>query len=402
MAAFNYVAVDSKGKSKKGVLEADSPRQVRQILRDKGLLPTDVEQAKEKSTSNGLTLFSPSLSVAQLSLITRQLSTLVMSGLPLEECLNAAAEQAESARIRSMLMAVRSKLLEGYTLADSLASFPRAFPKLYRSTVSAGEQSGNLGLVLDQLADYVEGQNETRAKIQSASIYPVILLTAAIGVLVFLLTTIIPKLTSALSSNGRELPGATVFVLAVSDFLTAWWWTLLIGIFVLIISFWAWNRAEARRFITHSVILKVPLIGKMSKGFNTSRYASTLAILTSSGVPLVDAMKIAEEVVDNLPIQKAMHEAARKVSEGGSLSVALKESGYMPPMMVHMVASGERSGEVDSMLARVADSQERSLKDLIGVLVSLFEPAMLVIMGAMVMLIVSAVIMPIMQASQVG
>lgn len=223
MAAFNYVAVDSKGKSKKGVLEADSPRQVRQILRDKGLLPTDVEQAKEKSASNGLTLFSPSLSVAQLSLITRQLSTLVMSGLPLEECLNAAAEQAESARIRSMLMAVRSKLLEGYTLADSLASFPRAFPKLYRSTVSAGEQSGNLGLVLDQLADYVEGQNETRTKIQSASIYPVILLTAAIGVLVFLLTTIIPKLTSALSSNGRELPGATVFVLAVSDFLTPWW-----------------------------------------------------------------------------------------------------------------------------------------------------------------------------------
>ncbi|WP_119394607.1 type II secretion system inner membrane protein GspF [Salinibius halmophilus] len=402
MAAFNYVAVDSKGKAKKGVLEADSPRQVRQMLREKGLLPTDVEQAKEKSSSSGLSLFTPTLKVAQLSLITRQLSTLVMSGLPLEECLNAAAEQAESARIRSMLMAVRSKLLEGYTLADSLANFPRAFPKLYRSTVSAGEQSGNLGLVLDQLADYVESQNETRSKIQNASIYPAILLTAAIGVLVFLLTTIIPKLTTSLSSSGRELPAATQFVLAVSGFLTNWWWALLIGIFAAVVSFWLWNRAESRRFKTHRLLLKLPLIGKMAKGFNTSRYASTLAILTSSGVPLVDAMRIAEEVIENLPIQKAMHEAARKVSEGGSLSIALKESGYMPPMMVHMVASGERSGEVDAMLARVADSQERSLKDLIGVLVSLFEPAMMVIMGGMVMLIVSAVIMPIMQASQVG
>lgn len=402
MAAFNYIAVDNKGKTKKGVLEADSPRQVRQLLREKGLLPTDVEQAKEKPSGSGLSLFSPSLSVAQLSLITRQLSTLVMSGLPLEECLNAAAEQAESARIRSMLMAVRSKLLEGYTLADSLANFPRAFPKLYRSTVSAGEQSGNLGLVLDRLADYVDGQNETRNKIQNASIYPAILLTAAIGVLVFLLTTIIPKLTTSLTSNGRELPGATQFVLALSGFLTAWWWALLIGLFAAIVTFWLWNKTDNRRYKTHRLLLKLPLIGKMAKGFNTSRYASTLAILTSSGVPLVDAMRIAEEVVENLPIQKAMREAAKKVSEGGSLSVALKESGYIPPMMVHMVASGERSGEVDNMLARVADSQERSLKDLIGVLVSLFEPAMLVIMGGMVMLIVSAVIMPIMQASQVG
>lgn len=403
MAAFNYIAVDPKGKTKKGVLEADSPRQVRQLLRDKGLLPTDINQAKEKASRDGEpSLFSPGLSVAQLSMITRQLSTLVLSGLPLEECLSAAAEQAESARIRSMLMAVRSKLLEGYSLADSLLVYPRAFPKLYRSTVAAGEQSGNLGLVLEQLADYVESQNETRAKIKNASIYPAILLTAAIGVLVFLLTTIIPKLTTSLASSGRELPTATKMVLAVSDFLIQWWPALIIGLVMLIIGFIVWNQHPRRRQMTHQFMLKLPLVGKMSKGLNTSRYASTLSILTSSGVPLVDAMRIAEEVLENIPIQLAMHDAARKVSEGGSLSDALRESGYMPPMMIHMVASGERSGDVDKMLSRVADSQSRSLKDLIGVLVSLFEPIMLIIMGAMVMLIVSAVIMPIMQASQIG
>lgn len=397
MAAFEYVAVDDNGKKKKGVQEADSARQVRSNLRDLGLFPVEVKQAKEKSAKNATLPWQqgPAISVADLALLTRQFSTLVASGLPLEECISAVAEQSEKPKIRAMMLAVRSKLLEGHTLAKSLSEYPRAFPNLYRSTVSAGEHSGNLALVLDKLADYMEDQDQTRKKLKSASVYPIVMIGVAVSVIAFLMVSVVPQITSTFASSGAELPGPTVAMISISDFLVEYWTFLIAGLVAMIIGFKVWNHNEKRRLKTHWLYLKLPLIAKMSRGFNTARYANTLAILTGAGVPLVDAMAIANKVVSNLVIQQSVIEASVKVSEGGSLSLALKESGFFKPMMIHMIASGESSGKLDEMLERTAKSEENQLKDAIATLLTLFEPMVLLLMGGAVMIIVMAIVLPI-------
>lgn len=399
MAAFNYQAMNPQGKTVKGVMEADSAKQVRQQLRDQSLFPVSVEQAKEQTQGTGLNLqwLSPGLSVADLALITRQMSTLVGSGLPLEECLKAVAEQSETKGVRSILMAVRSKLLEGYGLAESMASYKRAFPSLYRATVAAGEKSGNLDAVLDRLADYVESQQETRAKITQAAVYPVILLIIAFSVVILLLVKVMPGLIDSLVASGKELPAPTLFLLSLSNGLQAWWWAILLAIASLILALRAWNKAESRLAKTHGLLLKLPLVGRIMKGFNVGRFTSTLAILTRSGVPLVEAMAIAAQVVSVLPMRYALDRACKQVREGGSLSLSLKESRFFPPMMVHMVASGEKSGELDQMLERSAQAQERTVKDLVSTIVTLFEPLILVVLGGVVLMIVLSVVLPMSQ-----
>ncbi len=401
MAAFNYQAVNAKGKKLKGVLESDSAKQARQQLRDQGLLPIEVDQASEQSQSSasGFSFLSPSMSVADLSLITRQLATLVASGLPLEECLRALADQSEKKRIRSIIMAVRSKVLEGYGLAESLGSFKRAFPPLYRATVSAGEKSGNLDAVLERLADYVESQQETRSRITQAATYPAILLLVAIGVVVLLLVQVMPGLIDSMMASGQELPAPTLFLLGLSEGLQAWWWLILLCIAFLVLALRQWNQAEPRRAKTHALLLRLPLVGKILRGFNVGRYTSTLAILTRSGVPLVDAMQIAAQVVSVLPMSYALERAMKQVKEGGSLSLSLKESRFFPPMMVHMIASGEKSGELDQMLERSAAAQERTVKDLVTTIVTLFEPLILLILGSVVLFIVLSVVLPMTQNS---
>lgn len=401
MAAFNYQALASNGKKVKGILEADSAKQVRQQLRDQGLLPVEVEQASEQSSGSGLSfqLFSPSMSVADLSLLTRQLATLVGSGLPLEECLRAVADQSETKRVRSIMMAVRSRVLEGYGLAESMGSYKRAFPTLYRATVSAGEKSGNLDAVLERLADYVENQQETRARITQAATYPAILLLVAISVVILLLVKVMPGLIDSLVASGQELPGPTLFLLNVSQGLQQWWWLMLLALALMILGLYQFNKADTRRVKTHSVLLALPLIGKIMRGFNIGRYTSTLAILTRSGVPLVDAMQIATQVVAVLPMRYALEKAMKQVKEGGSLSQATKDTRFFPPMMVHMIASGEKSGELDQMLERSAQAQERTVKDLVTTIVTLFEPLILLILGSVVLFIVLSVVLPMTQNS---
>ena len=397
MAAFDYIAIDEKGKRRKGVLEGDSARQIRQMLREKGWFPAEVELVKEKSSSVSLGRRGPSISTADLSLLTRQLATLVGSGMPLEECLKAVAEQSESTKIRSMMMAVRGKVLEGHTLAQAFGEYPRAFPHLYRATVDAGEQSGHLEAVMDKLADYVEGQDATRKSIQMAAVYPTILVVIAFSIVVYLLNTVVPKILDVFISSNQELPKPTQILLAVSDFVRAYWLGIVILVILLIFFNIWWGRNLGRRKVKDRFKLKLPLIGKMIKGFSTARFASTLATLGSSGVPLVDAMRIASQVISNLEIQEKVITATQKVSEGESLNKSLAATGYFPPMMIHMIASGEASGDLERMLERTANTQERTLKELISTMLTLLEPLMLVVMGMIVMLIVMAVVLPIAQ-----
>ncbi|WP_196157897.1 type II secretion system inner membrane protein GspF [Reinekea sp. G2M2-21] len=404
MAAYDFVAYDERGKKKKGILEADSARQIRQQLRDKGWFVESVDvsqKQRSKNTSSG-GFFSPSLSVADLALVTRQLATLVGSGMPLEECLKAAADQSEKSKVRSLILSVRSKVLEGFSLAAALKEFPRAFPVLYQATVNAGEHSGHLDQVMNRLADYMEDQQQIRKKVQIASIYPTILILVAVGIIVFLLKSVVPQIVTAITSNGTELPGPTKVLLASSEWVQNYWAHSLIVVILLFIAGHLFNRAKERRIRTHRLLLRLPLIGRISRGFNTARYVGTVAMLTGSGVPLVEAMKIAGQVVSNLEIQGRVARAAVSVSEGGSLHKALTEAGYFRPMMLHMIGSGELSGELDAMLQKTADAEDRQVQDLISTLLGLLEPLMLIVMGGIVLVIVLAIVLPIMQMNSMA
>ncbi len=399
MPAFDYKALDPRGKQKHGVLEADSARAVRQQLREQGLAPLAVEPAVEKRSKASPMGGRGSLNAADLALVTRQLATLIQAGIPIEQALSAAAQQSDRPRIKGMMIAIRAKVMEGYTLADSLGEFPRAFPRLYRSTVAAGEHAGHLDLVLNRLADYTEARQEARQKIQLAAIYPIILSVVALAIVVFLLTYVVPDIIEVFLKQGQELPMLTRVMLAMSEFLADFGVYLLVAIVAAVLLFRLALRKPANRLRFHRALLNMPLFSGMVRGVSTARYASTLSILTTSGVPLVDAMRIAGEVLSNDYLRQELRGAAQRVSEGGSLHRALDQTGYFPPMMLHMIASGEASGELDSMLERTARMQENTLQAKIAAIVGLFEPMMLLVMGVVVLIIVLAIMLPILNMS---
>lgn len=402
MAAFEYIALDARGRQQKGVLEADSARQVRQWLRERQLAPLEVKatRTREQAVGGQRFGFARGLSARDLALVTRQLATLVQAALPIEEALRAAAAQSTSSRIQSMLLAVRAKVLEGHSLAGSLREFPAAFPELYRATVSAGEHAGHLGPVLEQLADYTEQRQQSRQKIQLALLYPVILMCASLGIVGFLLGFVVPDVVRVFIDSGQTLPLLTRGLIALSDLVKHWGWLAILLLVAGITAIRLALRQEAARHRWHGILLRVPLVGRLVRATDTARFASTLAILTRSGVPLVEALGIAAEVIANRVIRAEVVLAAQKVREGGSLTRALEQTGQFPPMMLHMVASGERSGELDQMLARTARNQESDLAAQIALLVGLFEPFMLVFMGAVVLVIVLAILLPILSLNQ--
>lgn len=406
MAAFEFQALDAKGKQQKGVLEGDSARQIRQKLRDKGWMPLSVEATRSAANNASGSAWSrwtqrgPSLSVADLALLTRQLATLIAAGLPIDESLKALADQTTKQSVQAMILAIRAKVLEGYTLAQALGDYPRAFPQLFRATVAAGEHAGQLDGVLNRLADYTETQHSSNQKIKLAAIYPLVLMIVAFAVVVALLVWVVPDIVDVFVKNGQELPWLTAAVLSASDFIQSYWIHTLVTVTGLLLAFWRAMRRPAFRYKYHAFLLKAPGIGRFIKDANTARFGSTVAILTSSGVPLVEAMRIASQVVANKPIQASLTEATVAVSEGGSLHQALRETGYFSPIMLHMIASGENSGELDSMLARTARQQEEALENTVSALVKIFEPVMLLVMGGVVGVIVAAIMLPIVQLQQ--
>ena len=399
MAAFAFEAVNPQGKTKKGVLEGDNARQIRQQLREQGLIPVAVKQVKEQQTNKNnsfqFTLFKPSISAGELALLTRQLATLVEAALPIEEALLAVAEQSEKPRQKNMMMAVRSKVVEGFGLAEALGDFPSIFDTLFIAMVAAGEKSGHLDVVLNRLADYTENREKTRSQVIQAMIYPGLMMFFAVAITVLLLTVVVPKIVTQFEHMGQGLPPITQIVMDISTFLQASWMWVVIALVGAIIGAQRTLRIPAMQLKFHRWILSVPLIGKVNRGLNTARFARTLSILTASAVPLLEAMKIASDVLLNKHIKAQVAESAIMVKEGASLRAALDKTKMFPPMMMHMIASGERSGELQGMLARAADNQDREFESLVGVSLKVFEPLLIVSMAGIVLFIVLAILQPI-------
>jgi general secretion pathway protein F len=404
MGAFEYVAVDAAGRERKGVLEGDTPRHVRQLLREQSLLPVAVKEIEEEKPSGQkrpLTFrLQRGLSAADLALVTRQLATLVKSALPLEEALLAVSQQTEKPRVRSIMLGVRSKVMEGHTLADGMADFPSSFPELYRATIAASEQSGHLDAVLERLADYTESRQEMRSRTLSAMLYPILLFVVCLAIVAFLLVSVVPKVVEVFRSSEAELPMLTQVLIAGSDFMRSYGIYLLIGIGLAGFLFHRWLKIESNRRRWDRFLLRVPLIGKVVRSGNTARFARTLSTLTASTVPVLDALRIAGEVVTNLPMKSAVDDAAVRVREGAAIGRSLAASRVFPPMMIHLISSGESSGELDVMLERAAQHQERELDAILQAVVGLLGPLMILLMGGLVLLIVLAMLLPIFELNQ--
>jgi general secretion pathway protein F len=398
MTAYRYRALNTDGKLVRGVMEGDSERQVRAQLRGQNMRPVEIGEANralQERANWRLSWPGTRVSAGDLALMTRQLATLVQSNLPLDEALQAAAEQSRSSRIKGLLLQVRSRVAEGHTLAYAMGEFPQVFDEMYRAMVNAGEHAGYLGPVLQQLADYTEQRQYTRQNLRMAMIYPFILVGVAIAVVVALMVFVVPELVGIFAHTARDLPLLTRGLIAASDFFRDYGLWLLVALVALVVVLRQALRNPRRRQRWHRLLLRLPGISRVVTAVDTARFASTLSILMASGVPLLDSLRIAGEVLTNLVLRGESEQVAERVQEGSSLHRALQQSGYFPPMMVHMVASGEASGELETMLERSANNQERELEMTLGTLMALFEPLMVVFMGGMVLTIVLAILLPI-------
>lgn len=394
MPAYQFTAIDASGKQQKGVLEGDSARQIRQQLRDKALVPVMVHPVEQKDKQHAQGWWQKKITAYDLALFTRQLSVLVAAAIPLEEALRAVGKQNEKAHVRNLLMSVRSKVMEGHSLASALQQSGR-LPDLYIATIAAGERSGHLDLILDQLADYTENRFAMQKKVQGAMIYPIILMLMSFAIVMGLMTYVVPDIVKTFDQSKGALPWITVVLMKASEFIRVAWPFLLVFTVLGFALLGRFLNTTAGHYAFDRMTLKLPLLGKLSRGINAARFASTLSILTQSGVPLVDALKIGAAVSNNWVIRDAVNVAAERVTEGGNLASQLERCGYFPPMMVQMIKSGEASGELDRMLERAATMQDREVTTLISTLLALLEPLMLVVMASIVLVIVIAVMLPI-------
>ncbi|MBE8215121.1 MAG: type II secretion system inner membrane protein GspF [Endozoicomonadaceae bacterium] len=403
MAVFEYRALDLTGREKKGTEEADSARQVRHILREKKLTPISIDSIDHHQKTNKLgkksnsivSFFERKLGVVDLALITRQLATLIQASMPIEESLGAIAAQQEKSWIKNIILSLRSQVLEGFTLASSLDSLPQHFPQMYRATIAAGEHAGHLDKILIRLADFTEKSMQSRQKVKLALLYPVILFFVSIAIVSFLLGFVVPDVIKVFIDNGEELPVITEILIHMSEGFQRWWLMMLIGSIALFILISKLLKRPKLRLKWHAKILKMPVIGAFSCALNTSQFAGTLSILTKSGVSVVDALVISAKVVSNDKMREGIIEAGKNVLEGSSLYRSLKKFNYFPPLMLHMIASGESTGELDNMLERASYNQQMELENKMAMLIGLFEPLMLVVMGGMVLFVVLAILLPI-------
>jgi general secretion pathway protein F len=398
MSAFEYAALDKAGRTRKGVLEGDTARQIRQQLREQGLIPLAIEEivrpAKQRR-SRRITI-----SATELALLTRQLATLVRSGLTVEGALRAVAEQSEIARIKSLLLAVRSRVLEGHNLASGLREFPKVFSELYCATIDAGEQAGYLEVVLERLAEYTENRHSLQQKTLLALLYPGLLSTVAILVILGLLTYVVPQVVQVFNHVQQQLPLLTRSLIALSDWLRDWGSVALLLLIGIVALFRYSLRFEQPLIFFHSLLLQLPIISRLERGANVARFTRTLNILSKSGVPMLESLRITEHVISNRLLRQAVKSTTEKVREGTSLQEALKQTGLFPPMIIYLIASGETSGRLDEMLERAAIWQERELETLLSTLLSLFEPLLILVMGGMVLIIVLAILLPIFELNK--
>ena len=403
MPAFRYEAVDSLGGTRKGVVNADSARAARSDLRTQGLVPIAVDAIASQLDDSGQARrrgLGDKLSTVELSLFTRQLASLLEASLPLEQAFTALLEQAERSYVRDLIASIRSEIMAGASLSDALAQHPRDFADIYRALVASGEQIGQLSRVLSRLADYIERRNSLVQKVRLAFTYPAIVTVVAFAIVIFLLTYVVPQIVSVFANTKQKLPLLTVIMLAISDFVRNYG---LIVAAVVVALFWAWRRALKNPDVKlrwHRWLLTAPMYGKFERSLNTARFASTLAITTGSGVPILRALQTSRDTLSNMAMREQVEEAAASVREGVGLARALSAHKHFPPMLIHMIRAGEVTGELPAMLDRAANAQEQDLERRALTIAGLLEPALILAMGVVVLLIVLAVLMPIIEINQ--
>jgi len=404
MGAFEYQALDAKGKTVKSITTGDHAKQVRAELRAQGLVPLEVkaisDNAASKSEKHGKANSRVKIKVNDLSIITRQLATLLESGMTVEETLSAVVKQSEGHKIKSVMSDIRSLVTEGYSLSDAIAKYPNSFPEIYRASISAGEQSGTLDNVLDRLADYLEESHAMQQKVTQAIVYPIFLFFVCSAILVILITVVVPKVVTVYEDINQELPGLTKLVIKLSEIMASYGAIMAVGLVALVFGWRYVFNQKGPKIWLHTCYLKIAGIRKMVQNIDTARMARTLSIMVGSGVPILSSMRASEEVMANVVLQRDLHLATEEVAQGVPIGRALERSGNFPPLLVHMVTSGENSGRLGHMLEKAATATENEMQTRIGMMVSLLGPLMILIMGSLVLAIILAILMPMFQLNE--
>ncbi|VFR52787.1 General secretion pathway protein F [plant metagenome] len=399
MPSFHYEAVDAAGKRERGLVDADSERGARGVLRGRGLVPLSVKEAgRARAGVQGR--FGPKLSDADLGWLTRQLSGLLAAGLSLDAALSATLDQSEKRHVAHALAAVRADVRAGHRLQDALGARPRDFPEIYRALVAAGEESGDLARVMEKLADYIEERNALRGKVMTAFIYPAIVAVVSVCIVFFLLGYVVPQVVGAFAHTKQQLPLLTRMMMGASSLVRDWGVIAAVAL-ALAVTLWRLRlRAPAARLAWHAKLLKLPVFGRFELGVNAARFASTLAILGGSGVSLLRALDAARDTLTNVRLRAAVTDATSRVREGAALAASLQTQQVFPPLLVHLIASGERTGDMPPMLERAAGTLSRDLERRAMAMTAMLEPLMILIMGGVVLVIVLAVMMPIIEMNQ--
>jgi general secretion pathway protein F len=396
MTAFQYKAFNQKGKEIKGVIEADSVKQARQSLKNQSLFVIDISPYKK----NTFTSSKQTLSADELTLMTRQLATLVSAALPIEEALKGVSEQVDKPKCKAIMLGVRAKVMEGHTLSNAFQSFPDAFPTIYCQTIASGEQTGQLDLILEKLADHTEHQQKMRRKIQQALIYPIIMMLVSSFIVSFLLIFVVPKIIDVFNQSGQKLPGTTLFLITLSHFIQSYGIFCLIGLVISILTLLKALKVTTFKEKWDVFWLTIPLIGHMIKTIQVSRYIYTFGILFGAGVNILDTMEACANMMSSIPIKKAFLIAKDKVKEGKGIAISLKETHYLSPMATHLIASGEKSSQLSAMMTKTALHMDGEIERIINTGLTLLEPMVILMMGGIVMFIVLATLVPIFSMEQ--
>ena len=398
MEAFQYEALDTAGRTVSGVVQADTPRQARVQLRAQGLLPSTIGHVHARERARQV--WARGISSAELSLVTRQMATLLASGLTMEQSLNALIEEAAEPMTREVLTGVKTEVTAGQSLAGALDAYEKSFPDFYRALVHGGEESGALPTVLQHLADYLDARQAMKQKTGLALLYPILVTIVAIMIVTGLLVYVVPQVVGVFQQSRQSLPLLTRALIGLSDFLRGAWPYLAAIIVGGAVAARMALRRDATRRRWHVLLLRMPWLGPLIRGVNTSRFASTLAILVGGGVPLLAALASGARVMTNMVLKEAVEHAIERVREGTSLARALGATRAFPPLLIHLIASGEMSGKLEPMLQRAAHLETQALERRLAFFLTLLEPVMILVMGGIVLLIVLAILLPIIEINQ--
>lgn len=405
MAVYEYRGLDQAGRDIKGIIDADSPRLARVKLRRSGIFPTEIltDRYTKKPVVEGVSIRAlfGRIRMQDISIMTRQMATLVGAGLPIVEALTALIDQTENVRLKKVITQVRESVNEGSSLADAMSRFPKVFSELYANMINAGESSGALDIVVRRLADFTENQVMLRNKVLSTLTYPIILVLVGISILSFLLVSVVPKVVRIFDELQQALPTPTVILISVTDFLRDYWWILLAVAGAGILALRQYAATERGRQLYNRMILKVPIAGKLLRIVVTTRFTRTLAILLNSGIPLLQSMDIAKAVVNNVVIADAIESAKEGIREGEPIAEPLRRSKILPSMVTHMIAVGEKTGELEQMLFKISEAYENEIETTISRMTSLLGPIVILFLGGVVLFIVLAILLPMFEMNQI-